>query len=248
MQAMTDIVRFDFSGRRVIVTGGTSGIGRATAQAFAEAGASVLVTGTRPSLAEYGETGAPESVAYCPLKLNDAASIERFAAGVEAPDILVNNAGNILATASFAEAVQVNLNAVYQLSAALHDHLKASHLPGGASVINIASMMSFFGSPHLPGYGAAKAGVVQLTKTLAAGWAADGIRVNAVASGSVRTGMTAAYADDAAIHQMVVDKTPMRRWGRPEEIASAILFLCSPAASFVTGHTLVADGGYSIID
>lgn len=245
---MGDIVRFDFSGFRVIVTGGTSGIGRATAEAFAKAGAQVTVTGTKERLADYGEGTAIEGVAYAALKLDDDASLQRFAAGVEAVDVLVNNAGHIMGGASFAKVVQVNLNAVYQLSTALHPRLRASRLPAGASVVNIASMMSFFGSPHLPGYGAAKAGVVQLTKSLAAGWAAEGIRVNAVAAGSVRTGMTAAYADDAAIHKMVADKTPMARWGRPEEIASAILFLCSPAASFITGHTLVADGGYSIID
>ena len=103
-------------------------------------------------------------------------------------------------------------------------------------------------APHLPGYGAAKAGVVQLTKSLAAAWAADRIRVNAVAAGSVPTSMTATYANDAHWSKVVSDKTPLGRWGRREEIAHPILFLCSPAASFVTGHTLVVDGGYSIID
>jgi NAD(P)-dependent dehydrogenase (short-subunit alcohol dehydrogenase family) len=244
-----DIVRFDFSGFRVIVTGGTSGIGHATAAAFVAAGAQVTVTGTKPTLADYGQDVLSLGGAtYAALKLDDEASIRAFASSVEAVDVLVNNAGHIMGTASFAEAVQVNLNAVYQLSTALQPRLRASRLPGGASVVNIASMMSFFGSPHLAGYGAAKAGVVQLTKSLAAGWAGAGVRVNAVAAGSVRTGMTATYADDPAIHKMVCDKTPMGRWGRPGEIASAILFLCSPAASFITGHTLVADGGYSIID
>jgi 3-oxoacyl-[acyl-carrier protein] reductase len=108
--------------------------------------------------------------------------------------------------------------------------------------------MSFFGSPYFPGYGAAKAAVVQLTKTLAAGWAADNIRVNAVAPGSVPTRMTAKYAEDPAIAEMVNAKTPMRRWGTPEEIANAVQFVCSDAATFITGHTLIVDGGYSIID
>jgi NAD(P)-dependent dehydrogenase (short-subunit alcohol dehydrogenase family) len=150
--------------------------------------------------------------------------------------------------ASFADSVQVNLIAVHELTTQLHDKLQASHLAGGASVVNIGSMMSFFGSPYFHGYGAAKAGILQLTRTFAAAWAKEGIRVNAVAPGSVPTGMTAPYANDPAIREMVNAKTPMGRWAEPSEIASAILYLSSSAASFVTGHTLVADGGYSIID
>jgi 3-oxoacyl-[acyl-carrier protein] reductase len=115
-------------------------------------------------------------------------------------------------------------------------------------VVNLASMMSLFGSPYFFGYGAAKAGIVQLTKSFAAAWAKEGIRVNAVAPGSVPTAMTAQYADDPGIREMVNAKTPMGRWAEPNEIANAIMYLSSSAASFITGHTLVVDGGYSIID
>jgi NAD(P)-dependent dehydrogenase (short-subunit alcohol dehydrogenase family) len=239
-------IKFDYRGAHVIVTGGTSGIGRAVADAFTEAGATVTVTGTRPALADYGIENA--ALRYRQLRLDDAASVARFIDGVEQADILVNNAGQIMAEATFAEAVAVNLVAVHTISAGLHGRLTQSGFPGGASVVNLASMMSIFGSPHLPGYGAAKAGVVQLTMSLAAGWAQDGIRVNAVAAGSTVTAMTVAYASDPAVAAMVNAKTPLGRWARPEEMAGPILFLCSPAASYITGHTLVVDGGYSIID
>lgn len=242
-------ITFDYTGVHVVVTGGTSGIGRAVADAFTAAGATVTVTGTRPALADYGiENVENAALRYRQLRLDDAASVARFIEGVERVDILVNNAGQIMAEATFAEAVAVNLVAVHTISAGLHGRLKQSRLAGGASVVNLASMMSIFGSPHLPGYGAAKAGVVQLTMSLAAGWAQDGIRVNAVAAGSTVTAMTSAYANDPAVAAMVNAKTPLGRWARPEEMAGPILFLCSPAASYITGHTLVVDGGYSIID
>lgn len=243
---MSSAVRFDFSGARVVVTGGTSGIGRATAQAFADAGAHVTVTGTRPDGAAY--EGCSADWRYLPLRLESAQSIAGFVDAVGEVDILINNAGHVMPEATFAECVSVNLNAVHAVSTGLYERLRGSALPGGASIVNLASMMSIYGSPHLPGYGAAKAGVVQLTMSLAAGWARDGIRVNAIAAGSTPTNMTARYAEDPVIAAQVNAKTPMGRWARPEEMAAPILFLCSPAASFITGHTLVVDGGYSIID
>lgn len=243
---MQSRIEFDFRQARAIVTGGTSGIGQATAKALTQAGASVLVTGTAPSADAYGN--GVSGFEYQCLELGSKASIREFIDSVDAVDILVNNAGHIMPGSSFAEVVQVNLNAVYEISAGLQPALKRSSLPGGAAIVNIASMMSYFGSPHLPGYGAAKAGIVQLTKTLAASWAQDGIRVNAVAAGSVLTSMTAGYAGDPHWAKVVCDKTPLGRWAQPEEIATPILYLCSAGSSFITGHTLVVDGGYSIID
>jgi NAD(P)-dependent dehydrogenase (short-subunit alcohol dehydrogenase family) len=239
-------VQFNVRGARVLVTGATSGIGRATAAAFQAAGAEVTITGTRPAAGDYADLLA--GVAYRPLDLASDAAIAALAAEIEAVDILVNNAGDTMPGRKFAEVVQVNLNAVYELSDQLAEKLGRSQLPGGASIVNIASMMSYFGSPYFPGYGAAKAGILQLTRTQALAHAAAGIRANAVAPGSVPTAMTAPYANDPAIAKMVGDKTPLGRWGKPEEIADAILFLCSPAASFITGHTLVVDGGYSVME
>jgi 3-oxoacyl-[acyl-carrier protein] reductase len=116
------------------------------------------------------------------------------------------------------------------------------------SIVNLASQMSLFAAPYFPGYGAAKAAIVQLTKTMACVYAQQGIRANAVLPGSVRTKMTEAFAADEEVHQAVCNRTPLKRWGEPLEIAAATLFLTSPSASFISGHTLVVDGAYSTID
>jgi NAD(P)-dependent dehydrogenase (short-subunit alcohol dehydrogenase family) len=239
-------VDFNFSDCTVLVTGGTSGIGASIAAAFAAAGAAVTVTGTRKSAADYD---APiTGTGYLQLRLDEAGDIQRVADHFPRLDILVNNAGGVQLPEDFARAIHINLTAVQQLSAALHASLCASEFPGGASVINIASMMSFFGSGFFPGYSSAKGGLLLLTKSLATLWAADGIRVNAVAAGSIVTPMTQRFADDADMHAAVCRRTPMGRWGEPSDIAGAVLLLCSPAAGFITGQTLAADGGYSITD
>ena len=125
-------------------------------------------------------------------------------------------------------------------------HQAGVAIEGGASVIGLASMTSFFGNEYVPGYGAAKAGLAQLTKTLAIAWAADGIRVNAVAAGLIRSNMTAAMLADEALTTPFMSRVPLARVGTPHDIAGAVLFLSSPAASYITGSTLVVDGGFSI--
>jgi NAD(P)-dependent dehydrogenase (short-subunit alcohol dehydrogenase family) len=131
------------------------------------------------------------------------------------------------------------------MSVACKPLLAASRLAGGASVLNLASMSAFRAVTYVPGYGAAKAGIVQMTRNLAVAWVPDRIRVNAVAPGLVESGMTAAMRGMPEIEKAELAKCPMGRWGTPEDLAPAFLFLASSAAGFVTGQTLCIDGGYS---
>lgn len=245
-------IRFDYSGAAVLVTGGTRGIGYGIAHAYRDAGATVTITGTRADLADY--EGDFAGMRYHRLALTDAAAIERVAAAVPALDILVNNAGatligrrNEYEPDAFEEAVQINLTGAYRMAAACRDALAASRFPGGASVVGIASMASFFGVELVPGYGAGKAGLVQLTMTLAIAWARHGIRVNAVAAGIVRSAMTAPMLEHPALVEPYLARMAIKRVGEPTDVAAGVLFLTSPAAGYITGQTLRIDGGFSIV-
>jgi NAD(P)-dependent dehydrogenase (short-subunit alcohol dehydrogenase family) len=243
-------LRFDYAGARVLVTGGSNGIGLGVARAFAAAGAEVAITGTKASAAEYAHDLS--GFAYFALDVRDADAMARVAGAQARLDVLVNNAGANFPfspsewdPAVFEDAVRVNLFSAFRMASACKPLLAASALAGGASVLNVASMASFRAIPFVPGYGAAKAGVVQLTKSLAVSWVNDGIRVNAVAPGLVESNMTKGMKGVAALEEPEFAKIPMRRWGTPADLAPAFLFLASEAARFVTGVTLCVDGGYS---
>lgn len=236
--------RFDFAGAEVLVVGASrAGIGAAIARAFQEAGARVAITGAEPE-------AAPEDMArfaYTQLDVTDGAAVRSLAETRGRLDVLVNCAaitarGEEMAPEFFAHVVNVNLHGTFRMAEAFHPQLKAA----GGVLINIASMYAMFGSPRNPAYGASKAAVVQLTKSLAVAWAGDGIRVNAVAPGFIITQQSARSRTDPAHVAAVNLRTPMGRWGEPEDIAGPVLFLASQAAGFMTGTCLAIDGGYSV--
>ncbi len=242
---------FDYSDARVLVTGGSNGIGLGVARAFRDAGAHVTITGTRASTTEYDHdlTGLD----YHPCKLPDPDAIAAVAGALDGLDVLVNNAGQNMPGGRseyepevFEEVVAVNLFSAFRMAAACKGLLRASAMDGGGAVVNVGSMSSFFGIEFVPGYGAAKAGVVQMTKTLAVAWARHGIRVNAVAPGIIETNMTAPMMAFESLVGPILERTPMRRLGTPDDVAPVVLFLAGPAARYITGQTIPVDGGFSV--
>jgi NAD(P)-dependent dehydrogenase (short-subunit alcohol dehydrogenase family) len=246
---MTNVTTFDFAGAQVLVTGGTSGIGHAIASSFSEAGARVTVTGTRADPGEYERDLGRFGYRHC--EMTDPDTVDAVAESLGDLDILVNNAGANFPGGRdewepdvFATSLTLNLAGPMRLSAGVRRLLAASTLSGGGSVINIASLSAFRSIPIVPGYGSAKAGLVALTGNLARHWVHDGIRVNAVAPGVIDTPMTAPMVHFKELLDAELAHTPMGRLGTPGDVAGAVLFLASSAASYITGHTLVVDGGY----
>jgi NAD(P)-dependent dehydrogenase (short-subunit alcohol dehydrogenase family) len=248
---MNNSANYDYRGARVLVTGGSSGIGYGIASAFAGAGASVTVTGTRTSAGDYDDVDL-STFTYKTLKVQDTEAIKALAAGLDGLDILVNNAGASMPGGDewthegFEESVRVNLFSAYHMSQACFEHLKVSTATGGASIIGIASLTSFFANEWVPGYGAAKAGLVQMAKSMGLTWAEHGIRANNIAAGMTATRMTSSAKDMPGFNDSIIARTPLKRWGSPEDMAAAVLFLCSEQASFITGQTLILDGGYTL--
>lgn len=235
---------FDFSGAHILVVGASrAGIGASIARAFQDCGSVVAITGAEPEPAEEDRA----RFTYTQLDVTDLDAVRVLAAHTERLDILVNCAaitarGEEMEPGFFQHVVNVNLHGTFRTAEAFYPQLKAQK----GSLINIASMYAGFGSPRNPAYGASKAAVVQLTKSLAIAWAPDGIRVNAVAPGFIVTQQSARSRTDPAHVAAVNLRTPMGRWGQPDDIAGPVLFLASPAACFMTGTCLAIDGGYSI--
>jgi NAD(P)-dependent dehydrogenase (short-subunit alcohol dehydrogenase family) len=245
-------------GQVAVVTGGSRGIGKAIALAFAHAGADVVVAArakddlwsTATEIERLGRRGLPVVTDVAdPAAVHNL--IDRTIEAFGGFDILVNNAGAAPFSATietmrpegFEKYFRVNfMSAWYATRAAGPVLLKR----GAGCVLNVASVAAFIGSPGITYYASAKAALIGLTRTVAHEWAASGVRVNAIAPGWIDTEMNAFLRSNPELERTILSQIPMGRWGTVEEVADAALFLCSPAASFITGTTLVVDGGQTV--
>jgi NAD(P)-dependent dehydrogenase (short-subunit alcohol dehydrogenase family) len=234
MQRVPDMADSRALASTALITGAAGGIGRALLVAFRQAGYHTIGVDCAPA----------EGVAR--LDVTDTEAVRAFAANLDALAVLVNAAGVLRLheeydPSEFSRVVDVNLTGTMRMSVAC----RAALAKAKGAIVNLASMHAIFGAPLSPAYAASKAGVVQLTKSLAVAWAEDGIRVNAIAPGWIETPMTVPARSDTGRNRAILDRTPLGRWGTPEDIAGPALFLASEAASFITGAVLVVDGGYS---
>jgi 2-deoxy-D-gluconate 3-dehydrogenase len=226
---------FRLTGRTALVTGGTRGIGKAIAEGLADAGARVI-------------TVARSADATIQADLSIPGEALRVAAAAGPVDILVNNAGVVrrapvleYTEQDWDDVLQVQLKVVFQLSQAVARGMKER---GWGRIVNVASLLSFQGGITVPAYAAAKGAVAQLTKAFANELAPFGVCVNAIAPGYIRTELTAALQNDAARSRQILERIPAGRWGEPQDLAGAVIFLSSPASAYVNGHILVVDGGW----
>lgn len=249
---MSDIFRLD--GKVALVTGASAGIGAAIAEALAEAGADVACHGnSRPAdaTAELVEAKGRKSVAISG-DLSERATPARLVGDVLERfgriDLLINNAGTIRRAPTIEHAeedwdfvLNVNLTSVFTLCKLVGKHMLER---GSGKVVNIASLLSFQGGLGVPSYAAAKGGVAQLTKALANEWAGRGVNVNAIAPGYIETDNTAVLLKNPERFRQISERIPAGRWGTPQDLGGAAVFLCSRAADYVHGHVLTVDGGW----
>lgn len=226
--------------KSAFISGGTSGIGLALAKGFAQAGYQVTASG----IGQLPETD--ESIEFISIDVTDGDAVVEYFEQIKTLNTLINAAGIIRREdehhpKTFEQVVDTNLNGTMRLCAAARDALSQTK----GSIINIASMLSYFGGGLVPGYAASKGGVVQLTKSLAIAYAKDGIRANAIAPGWIDTPLTGDLRADSKRNQAILDRTPLGRWGDPNELVGPALFLAGQESSFITGAVLNVDGGYS---
>lgn len=249
---------FDLTGKTALVTGGNGGIGLAMARGLAQAGAMVVVTGrdaAKSAAAVQALRGEGLKADAVEADVTDEASVARLIAEVlqrhGTLKILVNNAGinirrapELLSLEDWNKVMDTNLTSAFLCSRAAYAPMKQG---GGGKIINIGSMLSIFGAPYAPVYGASKGGVVQLTRSLATAWAPDNIQANAVLPGWIDTELTRKARDQVqGLHERVLGRTPAGRWGAPADLAGIAVFLASSASDFITGTAIPVDGGYSI--
>jgi NAD(P)-dependent dehydrogenase (short-subunit alcohol dehydrogenase family) len=258
MEGLT-VSLFDLTGKKAFVTGASRGIGQVIAVALAQAGADLaLVARSEEGLAETASriTALGREAAVIPADVTELDAVQRATAtaigALGHVDIVVNNAGGSNFAVPFLDLrlpgwdkiLRLNLTSAVYVCHALGPHLVER---GRGSVINVASMAGLIASPLLAPYGAAKAGLISLTKTLAAEWAAQGVRVNALCPGWTATDLNRELWEDEAASKATIATVPMQRWGRAEEMAGPALFLASDASSYMTGHTLAIDGGQTTL-
>ena len=235
------MVRFDFQGKRVLVTGGTQGIGLGIAAAFADAGAEVIVSGTRVNVGDYDDDLS--CFTYVHARLDQSGDRAALVEAAGAIDILVNNAGQSHADEysmeGYGRVIEVNLNAAAELCYLFHPVLRER----GGTIVNVGSCASFIAIGYAPAYTTSKTGLLGFTRAVADQWARDGVRVNMVAPGFIETRMTAEVRADERKAGNTLRAIPVRRFGTPPEVAAATLFLASPEAPYITGQSLVVDGG-----
>ncbi len=235
------MIQFDFQGKRVLVTGGTQGIGLGIAEAFADSGAEVIISGTRANASDYADDLS--RFTYLRSRLDQPADRAALVEAAGPVDVLVNNAGQSHADEysmeGYGRVIEVNLNAAAELCYLFHPILRDR----GGTIVNVGSCASFIAIGAAPAYTASKAGLLGFTRAVADQWARDGVRVNLVAPGFIETRMTAGVRSDERKAGNTLRAIPARRFGTPSEVAAATLFLASAQASYITGQSLVVDGG-----